>query len=447
MKQPKSSEIQTFDDESGVDALDKWEEEEEEPGEKFSEVSAGDVKESDSELQPVEEKSATNVDPEPFQPEINATINQQMQMSSTVGESREDELLDEESHEAESGSVIQGTGNEGSIPAAADNEMNKLRKGMEYLDVQGPVMSHEDNRNESDGTDNALLGGADDDDYLSEFDYSDAEKMLSGNTEQMNVHEDSSSGDFRFYGKEAGNVKDDQVGQQYSEMYNADAEGNAQFTDPDDVHEEDSEVFSQSQKTDTVRSEGLPAFPTIFGKAALNAPGEQGHYVEAPRQGSRMTSVIHPPGTNVHMQAVMKSRLPSTSSIGSTQSEDAVRMSNIPKRQSVEKVMESQINAPPTRNPPANVPRLVQSAGSKVASLEAELVLKLKDINVINMGAAVVTTKHKPLLTISQGSQHEEQAKEDEEPEGMPQGEVHDVETDPFFSGVFADFIDRNNVI
>ena len=192
------------------------------------------------------------MDPEPFQPEINPTINeeQQMQMSSTVGESREDQPLDEESHEAESGSVIQGTGNElqdeGSTPAAADNEMNKLRKGMEYLEVQEPVMSHEDNGNESDGTDNALLGGADNDDYSSEFDYSDAEKMLSGNTQQMNVHEDSSSGDSRFYGKEAGNVKDDQVGQQYSEMYNADTEGDAQLTDPDDVHEGDSEVFSQS---------------------------------------------------------------------------------------------------------------------------------------------------------------------------------------------------------
>ena len=205
--------------------------------------------------------------------------------------------------------------------------------------------------------------------------------------------------------------------------------------------------FHSHRKTDAVRSEALPAFSTILGKAALSVPGEQGHYVEAPHQGSRMTSVIHPPGTNVHMQAVMKSRLPSTSSIGSTQSEDAVRMSNIPKRQPVEKVMESRINAPPTRNPPANVPRSVQSTGSKVASLEAEPVLKLKDINVINTGAAVVTTKHKPLLTISQGSQHEEQAKEDEEPEGVPQGEVCDVEMDPFFSGVFADFIDGNNVI
>ena len=160
-----------------------------------------------------------------------------------------------------------------------------------------------------------------------------------------------------------------------------------------------------------------------------------------------MTSVIHPPGTNLHMQAVMKSRLPSTSSIGSTQSEDAVRMSNIAQRQPVEKVMESRINAPPTRNPPANVPRSVQSAGSKVASLEAESVLKLKDINVINMGAAVVSMKQKPLLTVSQGSQHEVQGKEDEEPEGEPEGEVCDVETDPFFSGVFAHFIDGNNVI
>ena len=62
MKQPESSEIQPFDDESGVDALDKWEEEEEEPGEKFSEMSAGDVKEPDSsELQPVDDESGAYV--------------------------------------------------------------------------------------------------------------------------------------------------------------------------------------------------------------------------------------------------------------------------------------------------------------------------------------------------------------------------------------------------
>ena len=47
MKEPKSSELQPFDDESGVDVLDK-QEEEEKPGEKFSKVSAGDVKEPES---------------------------------------------------------------------------------------------------------------------------------------------------------------------------------------------------------------------------------------------------------------------------------------------------------------------------------------------------------------------------------------------------------------
>ena len=129
----------------------------------------------------------------------------------------------------------------------------------------------------------------------------------------------------------------------------------------------------------------------------------------------RISSVIHPPGTNVEMQKLMRQRLPSEKTSSTVSSEKVEKM---------EMVMQSRMTALLKGAAPSG--EAVGSAGflQPTVSLQRSAVLQPKDTNIrsvpVEVSKATKSTPHT-----------DEQESEEEDAEVM-----RDIETDPFFTGV-----------
>ena len=128
----------------------------------------------------------------------------------------------------------------------------------------------------------------------------------------------------------------------------------------------------------------------------------------------RMSSVIHPPGTNVEMQKLMRQRLPSEKTSSTVSSEKVEKM---------EMVMQSRMTASLKGAAPSG--EAVGSAGflQPTVSLQRSAVLQPKDTNIrsvpVEVSKATKSTPHT-----------DEQESQEEDAEVM-----RDIETDPFFTG------------
>ena len=160
-------------------------------------------------------------------------------------------------------------------------------------------------------------------------------------------------------------------------------EDNDDMFPPDD--DDDDHVLESSE--DKVQHEEasvkpLPEFGSIFGKEAAASAMEQ-HTSPV----MRISSAIHPPGTNVAMQEVMKSRIP-RDSLGSSSSQVESNKSVERRRPTIETVMESRLNA----NSPNAIP---PSTGSVMSSG----VLREKDANIFQPTATTEEMRKKPTTT------------------------------------------------
>ena len=127
-----------------------------------------------------------------------------------------------------------------------------------------------------------------------------------------------------------------------------------------------------------------------------------------------MSSVIHPPGTNVQMQKLMRQRLPSEKPSSTVSSEEVEKS---------EMVMQSRMTASLKGAAPGG--EAIGSGGflQPTVSLQRSAVLQPKDTNIRSVPVEVSkATKSAPHT--------DEQESQDEDAEV-----VRDIETDPFFTG------------
>ena len=243
-------------------------------------------------------------------------------------------------------------------------DMNALQEGMKNIDMKEKYTrsnSEEYSGNDDDEasgdqifepdnedlSENDFLG---DDDDLSEV-CGEEEKLLAGSSKQVEIDNNSSSGASALYSHdgaplEGGNNED---GAQVRPDESTGQEEVEKVIDP--VTESSIGVTSQSKS-----SEKLPSFPSAFGHS------------ESQQQGvMMMQTVIHPPGTNIQMQQLMKSRLPSTSSVSDAEVSPAV-----------EKIIEKRMGMTQTF-PSSSSPAAMSVPPTKLS----QAVLKPKDPNVM----------------------------------------------------------------
>ena len=299
-------------------------------------------------------------------------------------------------------------------------DIDKLEESMKTMDV----VSNNDvkTRNEDEESDdNQLLGETGEAENLSELD-DDDEQLLGSKAEEVDAGNTSS-------GESADN--DDAVLQS--------TQSHSEKTDQSTV-----------EKQDSAEPPCLPSFAHTFAipgdMKTQCAGGFRSSQVPAKSSVAIMQSTIHPPGTNVEMQNVMKGRLPSTSESDTDIPADVqkVMMSRMVNTQMtqqdgvVKPIVEVATSQPKKQE---NV-RVLQQC-EEVHSVKPGNVLTTKDPNIMRQ-MDYTTSKWKPVdggvttaassspgtvTTNTQISAVSNAAPEEEHVE-------RDVEGDPFFSGV-----------
>ena len=304
---------------------------------------------------------------------------------------------------------------------------------------------------------------------MSEDDDGDIDDRLLDSTEQLKIHDESSSGASRSYlGLEGeGSYSDEGVDGQEGVLF----QGTGKCQDLQQPAE--NEVFQQ----DSFQQSQQQAEPGVLNFSALRQPA-QCFGVPSFQQladgnedsAVRMQSVIQPPGTNPDMQKVMRSRLASDKTTSSVSSEKDVQQDKLPmlppgNDEKMAMVMESRLQAALKASTSAvrsdvgsgkvqqatqvnlarrqfiGSSRYVAPANTNVTqgremgtpkSLQPTVqlersagVLKAKDTNVKSPPPA--------MLKLASKSTSEEQ--EDDELQ-----EIWDIERDPFFSGGCSEF-------
>ena len=305
-----------------------------------------------------------------------------------------------------------------------------------------------------DSTDNELLGSVQE---LSNVD--DEDERLLGSNSKLNAAEgdNSSSGSSAFYGfdgdgnavndigqESAHNIEAHQENDDYGEVMNDNASqipSEACSKNPDAQEIQQSDLHENVGNMDTQGK--LPSFTSTFMKVqgATKEKSTVGcaNTLQQNTPVVQMTTVIHPPGTNVQMQMVMKGRLPSTSTSGSE--------ADVP--EVAEQVMMSRMASTQSSSMPSNTQsriqasevfhqqKPVQQSGTSMSQSSAfsgsqlkATVLKAKDQNVLQ-NIIHGPPKWKPIGG-PQGDTQMLSLPTEEEPE-----EPHrDIKGDPFYSGV-----------
>ena len=253
-------------------------------------------------------------------------------------------------------------------------------------------------------TDNEFLGDAGD---LSEVD-EEEEKLLAGGGKQLDLDDNSSSGASRGSSTARDSVQpvdEHRGGNEY--VAKPTFEETEQQEPVENVNQPQSSV-GYVESSERVSAQKLPLFPSVFGRA---------HSQE--QSVVMMNTGIHPPGTNEQMQQLMKSRLPSTSSVSDAELSPGV-----------EKMMDARMGIPQALSH-------CKVAVTAIPMKSSQTVLNAKDTKVMakkNYGPAKGKPEgNRPLQStaptqISQGAPTNTK-EEDDEP-------IRDIETDSFYSSV-----------
>ena len=288
---------------------------------------------------------------------------------------------------------------------------------------------------DDDSDDNQLLGGGGEN--LSEVD-DDDERLLESKGASI-VDENSSSGESAEYPL--------QDNEPVFEPTQVSAENNNENAAESQQSPEDQEVTSQNSMKATGKPAPLPSFAHTFVIPAdvkkQFATTVRSANLSQKSSVAIMNTTIHPPGTNIEMQNVMRGRLPSTTGSESDIPPDAesCMMSRMGQAQMTQQhaVMQPTLDEASTQ--PKNQENVLQQH-QQMPSVQQGHVLTTKDPNImskfsysgpkwkpVNEPAATFPSSSAATVTPTQTSSVTAPAN-DEEDEGR------DIEGDPFFSGV-----------
>ena len=259
-------------------------------------------------------------------------------------------------------------------------------------------------------TDNEFLGDAGD---LSEVD-EEEEKLLAGGGKQLNLDDNSSSRASRGSSAAGDSVQPvDEHGGGNEYVAKPTSEETEQQEPVENVNQPQSSV-GYVKSSERVSAQKLPSFPSAFS------------WAHSQKQSVVMMNTrIHLPGTNEQMQQLMKSRLPSTSSISDAELSPAV-----------EKMMDARMGIPQALSQ-------WEVAVTAIPMKSSQTVLKAKDTNVMakkNYSPAKGKPQgNRPLQSTAPTQKSQGATTNTEEEDDEP---IRDIETDFFYSGVHPLFFE-----